>query len=161
MSTINGGGNKLDYYLGQELDYSVTGCEPDGSRRTQTVVRYTNAAPSSGLPLYIDARSDLPFGPDGTPQDANGDTLIYAQVYATQGAVLIQAERDGTPLEVSQGQERGRPVYQVPVELAAGDTTELVFHWLEPPTTGDLRTFVTPLVKPAKVTADGTNCGSG
>ena len=28
LATINGGGNKLDYYLGRDLDYQVLGCNP-------------------------------------------------------------------------------------------------------------------------------------
>jgi hypothetical protein len=161
LATINGGGNKLDYYLGQQLDYQVVKCEPDGTRQTKIVVRFTNSAPDQGLPLYIDARSDLPLKPDGTLRDANGDHFFYAQVYATQGAVLQEATRDGKPLDVTQGAERGRPVFQAPVEVKAGDSTELVFQLREPATSGPVRTFVTPLVKPASVTADDSSCGSG
>jgi len=161
LATINGGGNKLDYYLRQGLDYQVIGCAPDGSRQTRITVNLRNEAPSSGLPLYVDARSDLPLRPDGTARDANGDTLIFAQVYATQGAVLVAAEQDGRPVGVTQGQERGRPVFQIPVELAAGDTTKIALDLQEPATSGEARTFVTPLVKPITVTADDRRCGLG
>ncbi len=161
LAVINGGGNKLDYYLRQGLDYQVTGCATDGSRQTRITVTLRNEAPSSGLPLYVDARSDLPLRPDGTARDANGDTFFFAQVYATQGAVLLAAERDGRPVGVTQGEERGRPVFQIPVELAAGDTTTYVLDLQEPATSGQVRTFVTPLVKPISVTADDRECGSG
>jgi hypothetical protein len=75
--------------------------------------------------------------------------------------VLTGASRDGQPIDVAQGQERGRPVYQVPIELAAGASTELTFQLTEPPTNGVPRTFLTPLVKPAAATADEIFCGSG
>lgn len=161
MSLINGGGNKLDYYLSQRLDYRVVGCAPDGSRETEIVVGFENSAPDHGLPLYVDARSDLGLKPDGTPRSGNGDHLFYAQIYTTKGAVLTGASRDGQPIDVAQGRERGRPVYQVPVELAAGASTELTFQLTEPPTSGAPRTFLTPLVKPAAATADEISCGSG
>ena len=161
LATINAGGNKLDYYLGQQLDYQVVGCESDGSRSTKIVATFNNSAPDHGLPLYVAGRLDRPLKPDGTPRDGNGDTRFYAQIYTTAGAVLAGAERDGKPLAVAQGRERGRPVYLVPVELAAGASTELVFRLLEPPTSGAPRTFVSPLVKPVSATADDTSCGSG
>jgi hypothetical protein len=161
LTTINAGGNKLDYYLGQTLDYQVVGCEADGSRQTKVVVEFTNTAPNKGLPLYVDGRLDRPLKPDGTPRHGNGDTRFYAQIYATEGAVLVGAERDGKRLAVAQGRERGHPVFLVPVELASGASTELVFNLLEPPTVGAPRTFVTPLVKPTVVTADDRSCGSG
>ena len=161
LATINGGGNKLDYYLGRGLDYQVLGCNEDGSRRTRITVRFDNSAPSSGLPLYVDARSDRPLAPDGTPRSGNGDHFFFAQVYATQGAALINAERGGKPQEVTQGVERGRPVFQIPVEISAGARAEITLDLVEPPTVGEPRTFVTPLVKPVSVTADETECGSG
>jgi hypothetical protein len=160
LAIINGGGNKLDYYLRQGLAYQVTGCGADGSRQTRITVTLRNEAPSSGLPLYVDARSDLPLRPDGTARDANGDTFFYAQVYATKGAVLVAAKRDGRPFGVTQGEERGRPVFSIPVELAAGDATTFVLDLQEPATSGKVRTFVTPLVKPISVTADDRECGS-
>ena len=161
MSLINGGGNKLDYYLSQSMDYQVVACAPDGSRETQIVVNFKNSAPNHGLPLYVDGRSDRPLRPDGQPQHGNGDHLFYAQIYTTQGTALVGATRDGKSIEVSQGQEQGHPVYRVPVELKAGKRTELVFQLSEPPATGTPETFLTPLVKPAEVTADDTSCGSG
>jgi hypothetical protein len=161
LAVINGGGNKLDYYLGRDLDYQVLGCNDDGSRRTRITVSFDNSAPSSGLPLYVDSRSDRPLAPDGTPRSGNGDHFFFAQVYATQGAALINAKREGQPQDVTQGEERGRPVFQIPVEVAAGDRAEITLDLVEPATEGAARTFVTPLVKPVSVTADDTECGSG
>jgi hypothetical protein len=160
LATINGGGNKLDYYLRQSLDYQVIECLPDGSRRSQITVTYDNTAPSKGLPIYIDARSDLPLRPDGEARDANGDSFFYTQAYATPGSTLISAERDGQPLSVEQGKERGLAVIRAGIEVDAGASTTLTYEIIEPPTSGNVATFVTPLVKPAAVTADMTECGA-
>lgn len=161
LATINGGGNKLDYYLGQSLTYELIGCTPDGERRSQITVTYQNTAPGDGsLPLYVDARSDRPLGPDGLPRSGNGDHFFFSQVYATAGSSLVSAVRDGEPLAVQQGLEEGHTVVRSGIELAAGASTTLVFEVAEPPADGDLSTFVTPLVKPATVNADTRKCSA-
>ena len=77
LATINGGGNKLDYYLGQSLTYELIGCTPDGGRRGQITVTYENTAPGDGsLPLYVAARGDLPLGPDGAAAERERRPLL-------------------------------------------------------------------------------------
>ena len=75
--------------------------------------------------------------------------------------MLVNAERDGQPQEVTQGEERGRPVFQIPVEVAAGDRAEITLDLVEPATVGAPVPSSHPLVKPVSVTADDTECGSG
>ena len=56
--------------------------------------------------------------------------------------MLVNAEGGGKPLEVTQGEEQGRPVFQVPVEVPAGGKAKIQLDLLEPPTegsTGNLR----------------------
>ena len=159
LATINGGGNKLDYYLGQSLDYELLGCADDGGRRGQITVTYHNTAPGDGsLPRYIDSRSDRPPGPDGVARSGNGDHFFFTQVYATAGSSLVSASQDGKPIAVEQGKELGHTVLRAGVELPAGASTTLVFEVAEPPAGGDLSTFITPLVKPADVDADTRKC---
>lgn len=161
VATINGGGNKLDYYLGQSLQYELLGCTSDGGRRAQITVTYENTAPGDGsLPLYVAARSDWPLRPDGTPQNGNGQHFFFAQAYATAGSSLVSASQDGKPITVEQGREQGHTVFRTGVELDPGESTTLVFEVAEPPTDGEVSTFVTPLVKPASVDADTRKCGS-
>ena len=162
LATINGGGNKLDYYLGQSLTYELLGCTEDGGRRGQITVTYENTAPDDGtLPLYIDARGDRPLGPDGRAQSGNGDTFFFSQVYATAGSSLVGAVQDGKPIEVEQGREQGHTVFRAGIELPAGTSTTLVFEVAEPQTEGELSTFVTPLVKPVDIDADTRKCSAG
>ncbi|MFL6180398.1 MAG: DUF4012 domain-containing protein, partial [Actinomycetes bacterium] len=161
LATINGGGNKLDYYLEQSLDYQLIGCTPDGGRRGQITVTYQNDAPGDGsLPLYIDARSDLPLQPDGLPQSRNGQSFFWSQVYSTAGATLVSATQDGKPIDVEQGREQGHTVFRTGITLDAGASTTLIFEVAEPPTDGEISTFVTPLVKPASTDADTRKCGA-
>ncbi len=159
VATINGGGNKLDYYLGQSLTYELVGCTPDGGRRSQITVTYENTAPGDGsLPLYVAARSDRPLRPDGQPQNGNGDHFFFSQVYGTAGSSLVSAVRDGDPVAVEQHREQGHTVFRAGIELAAGASTTLVFEVAEPATSGELSTFVTPLVKPISTDADTRKC---
>jgi hypothetical protein len=124
-------------------------------------VTYENTAPGDGsLPLYIAARSDLPLRPDGLPQNGNGQHYFFAQAYATAGSSLVSASQDGKPITVQQGREQGHTVFRTDVLLDPGASTTLVFEVAEPPTEGDLSTFVTPLVKPAEVDADTRKCGA-
>ena len=162
LATINGGGNKLDYYLGQSLTYELVGCTADGGRRSEITVTYENTAPGDGsLPLYVDARSDRPLGPDGLPGSENGDHFFYAQVYATAGSSLVSAVRDGEQVAVEQHREQGHTVFRAGIEVAAGASTTLVFEVAEPATAGELSTFVTPLVKPVTTDADTRKCSAG
>ena len=81
---------QLDYYLEQTLEYRLIGCTSDGGRRGEITVTYTNTAPTDEeLPLYIDARSDLPLRPNGLPQSRQGQHFFFTQVYATPGASLV------------------------------------------------------------------------
>lgn len=159
LGIINGAGGKLDYYLRDSLDYQVVGCADDGTRHSEITVTLSNTAPDTKLPRYVDARITSPLRPDGQRQRANGANFTYAQVYATQGATLVSARRDGKPLAVDQGQELGHPVFRAGVKLEPGASTTLVFTLTEPATEGAVQTFATPLVKTTQVTADDRQCG--
>ena len=113
--------------------------------------------PGAQLPPYVDYRLDLATPADPTPT-RSGENLVYAQVYAADGAVLVRARQDGRPLGVTPGVERGRPVFQVPVTLPRGGSSTLTFDLLEPAAAGPARTWTTPLVKPAVVSADSFVC---
>jgi hypothetical protein len=159
LGIINGAGSKLDYYLRDSLSYDVVGCDADGTRRTRITVTLKNTAPRENMPQYVDARYDLPLGPGGKPQERNGANFTFVQAYATRGATLVKATRDGQPLQVQQGSERGHPVYRAGVETQPGSTTTLVFDLTEPATQGQVQTFATPLVKDTPIAADDTQCG--
>jgi hypothetical protein len=111
VTTQNSGGNKLDYYLRREVRY-------DHPRRgvTRVEVRLTNLAPP-GLPEYIGGRQDLrPADPARPP----GEQHVYLSVFATQGALLLDATLDGRPLTMESEEERGHPVYSAFVDVAPG-----------------------------------------
>jgi hypothetical protein len=160
----NGGGNKLDYYLRDTVDYTAAACPASGAdmRPTRIDVSLRNRAPTHGLPLYVDERNDLPRGPHGRPQSYHGDNLVYVSVYAAQGAQLVGATLDGHRVAPSIGTERGHPVYVFALPLPAGQTQRLHLDLLEPdvatPAAGVV-SFVTPLVKPTDVHADIPDCG--
>ena len=163
LAVINGAGNKLDYYLGQELDYQTLQCNADGSSLTRTTVVLTNGAPKHGnLPLYVDQRLDLPLRADGLGVSGGGDQFVFAQVYGAEGGALARARLNGRPVDVAPGVERGRPVYRASVPIPAGQRARLTLDVLEPPrppgVSATPRTFVSPLVKTITVRADESGC---
>ena len=55
----NLGGNKLDYYLTREIEYSADDCDGP-TRKSVVTVRLTNNAPADGLPDYVAVNPNCP-----------------------------------------------------------------------------------------------------
>jgi hypothetical protein len=140
----NAAGSKLDYYLDRSLTYTAGGCN-NGRRRSTVRVRLHNAAPASGLPTYVTFRADNP-----TPPVATGTERLLVSIYATQGAQLLRASVNGTPVLVVPELERDHLILTVDVELPPGASDDIVFRLDEPARTGRLITVVQPLVRPMK-----------
>jgi hypothetical protein len=135
----NIGGNKLDYYLARQIEYSAGAC--DGETRKSTVtVRLTNNAPPTGLPDYMAKLTELPFNaPLGT-------NAAWVSLIATRNAEITNATIDGDPLTVAYGEERGHPVFNSQVLMEPGRTIVLRFELTEPTSPGAARVPVQPLV---------------
>jgi hypothetical protein len=151
LSIVNGGGNKLDYYLDRSLTWRRTGC---GSTRATTVtITLTNNAPASGLPTYVTDRSDTRSYPVKP-----GDNRLAVSYFATQGAVLKDVTVAGQPGRGRIGAEHGHPVYTLDVELPRGTSRTIVLHLSEPAGTGPPIVLRQPLVRPLHVTLDDAVC---
>jgi hypothetical protein len=151
LSVVNGGGNKLDYYLDRSLTWQRTGCGP--VRRTTVTVRLTNNAPASGLPPYVTGRSDrrsYPVKP--------GDNRLAVSYFATSGAVMNDIKVAGRPGTGRIGSERGHPVYTLDVELPRGTSRTIVLHLSEPAGSGAPIVLRQPLVRPFQVTLKDAAC---
>ncbi|WP_123025566.1 DUF4012 domain-containing protein [Mycolicibacterium stellerae] len=135
----NIGGNKLDYYLTRQIEYSAGAC--DGETRKSTVtVRLTNNAPPTGLPDYMAKLSELPFNaPLGT-------NAAWVSLIATKNAQITNATIDGDLLTVASGEERGHPVFNSQVVMEPGRTIVLRFELTEPTSPGAARVPIQPLV---------------
>ena len=138
----NIGGNKLDYYLTREIEYSGSACDSD-TRKTAVTVRLTNNVPDTPLPDYVaghlglgNFQVDLP-----TATNATSVTLL-----ATKGATLTGAFVNGLKVPtVFGGQERGHPTFEV--QLGLQRDTPVVVRWelSEPTAAGEARVPVQPL----------------
>ena len=126
LATINGGGNKLDYYLDQSLTYELIGCTPDGGRRGQITVTYKNTAPGDGsLPLYIDAQGRPAAGPrraaaERQRRPASSTPRCTRRPDRPWSAPCGTASRSPS----TQGREQGHTVFRSGIELGAGESTD-------------------------------------
>lgn len=155
----NAAGNKADYYIREELQYRLVGCDAGAdSQQTRITVTLKNTIPKHAhLPFYVIGRNDLVTPSDPMPT-RGGDTRDWVQIYAAEGAVLAAARLDGKPVDVQQGVERGRPVYRVAVETPASGSATVELDLVEPLAPGPARTWTSPLVKPAVVSTDSFGC---
>jgi hypothetical protein len=151
LSIVNGGGNKLDYYLDRSVTWVRTGC--GSTRQTTVTITLTNNAPASGLSPYVTDRSDAHSYPVKP-----GDNRLQVSYFATAGALMNAVTVAGQPGTASIGAERGHPVYTVDLELPRGTTRVIVLHLSEPVGLGAPIVLSQPLVRPLHVTLEGTLC---
>lgn len=160
LAVNNGSGGKLDYYLDRTVRYTRLACVGDRQRST-VAVTLRNAAPSTGLPSYVTLRVDRRA--TGRPSLVGHDRVV-ASVFLPVGSKVIAGTRDGGPLRVDMGRERGRPVVGYTLDLAPGEASTVVLHLDEPAAAGPGRVDTQPLVRPAHVTvgasARAAGCGA-
>jgi hypothetical protein len=152
LTLNNSAGGKLDYYLTRSLTYERSGCGP--ARDVLVTIELTNSAPATGLPPYVDTRLDkhaYPVQP--------GDNRTLLDYYATDGAQLLSAARNGKPTTVSVERALGHPVYRLDVELPRGTTQTIVLHLREPAGTGEPQIWHQPGVTPLGVAFQSQSCG--
>ena len=80
----NLGGNKLDYYLKREIEYSAGDCDGP-TRKSVVTVRLTNNAPADGLPDYVAASPNAPM-----IDVPHGTNLAWVSLLATTNAELTK-----------------------------------------------------------------------
>ncbi len=105
----NNGGNKLDYYLDREIDYTAADCTGD-TRTSAVTVRLTNNTPDTNFPRIVAGTfkdKPLPYGTN----------LAMVSLLSTNGATLTKASIDGKQSFAIQGNELGHPVFTVPVTI--------------------------------------------
>src|SRR5664280_968148 len=151
LSIVNGGGNKLDYYLDRSLTWQRSGCGP--TRKTAVTITLTNNAPASGLPPEVTGRNDTHSYPVKT-----GDNRLIVSYFATQGALLNDITVAARPGIGRMGSQLGHPVYTVAVELPRGTSRTIVIHLREPAGAGPPIVLRQPLVRPLHVTLDDAVC---
>ncbi|MDI9940714.1 DUF4012 domain-containing protein [Rhodococcus sp. IEGM 1351] len=149
----NQAGNKLDYYLTREIDYTAESCTED-TRRSTVTVKLTNNIPDGDFPEYV---SGTHINTLGVPKGTN---VSAVSLVATQGAQLRNVTIDGKPTMFLTGRELGHPMFDVLVPVPRGRTTEIKYQLTEPSTPGEARVPMQPLVDHPTVTVNVPNCGA-
>jgi hypothetical protein len=135
-------GNKMDYYLKREIDYSADGC--DGDTRNSTVtVRLTNTS-DKPLPKYLGDLNGL--APEFQLDVPPGTMVSSVRLIATQGAKLLGVTSRGKSVPAIVHTERGHPTFEVQVVIPPGQSGDLVFRLTEPTSPGAPRVPVQPLI---------------
>ncbi len=153
VALVNGAGNKMDAYVTASVHYLANVCV-GGTAPSAVTLRLTNFAPKD-LPAYADQRLD-------DPQAPRGSTMLIAYVYGPVGATAETATLDGVAVPVTEGSERGHPVWRYDVTLLRGQTRTLSVHFTEPRVSGSAAPSVLaqPMANEEKVGAALAPCGA-
>jgi hypothetical protein len=138
-------GNKMDYYLQREIDYSADECRGD-KRKSTITVRLTNTATGKPLPDYVGGKVGLIFAADQALNVPSGTMITSVRVIATMGAKLVSVTANGEPTPAIATTERGHPSFEVQVVIPPGQSGELIFRLLEPTSPGKPRIPIQPLI---------------
>lgn len=141
--------SKLDYYLKRSVVIENTSCK--NTQQTQVRVRLTNTLKTGkGLPAYVLTRADK-----GKPADlVTGQHRFKLFIYGPTNSLLISVSRENKKDGLGGGStERGRPIYVADVDLAPGESEELLANFAGG--TGKITYVDQPLVIPTEVAIKG------
>jgi hypothetical protein len=117
--------SKLDYYLDRSVVIESKSCEKD--RQTQVRIRVTNTLKTGvGLSPYVLTRADK-----GKPASlVSGAHRFKVFIYGPTDAKLVSVSRENRTANLGGGStERGRPIYVADVDLAPGESEELLANF--------------------------------
>ncbi|HEY3374472.1 MAG TPA: DUF4012 domain-containing protein [Candidatus Aquicultor sp.] len=117
----NHGGNKVDIYMHEKIDYSIN-LRPDGSGLAKLTIKISNETPLIGLPEYV--AGEHPLGAKG------GYSNTWLNIFVPKGAQLLVAKEDGVDSEVEVGFEKDKTAFSQYVEIAprASKTVDLTYE---------------------------------
>lgn len=141
--------SKLDYYLKRSVVVETTSCK--NSQQTQVRVKLTNTLKSGkGLPAYVLTRADK-----GKPADlVTGQHRFKLFIYGPTNAALVSVSRENREDGLGGGStERGRPIYVADVDLAPGESEELLANFAGG--VGNISFIDQPLVIPTELSVKG------
>jgi hypothetical protein len=116
---------KLDYYLAREVTIESKSCEK--IKETQVRIRVTNTLKTgAGLSSYVLTRADK-----GKPASLiPGAHRFKVFIYGPTDAKLLSVSRENRTANLGGGStERGRPIYVADVDLAPGESEELLANF--------------------------------
>ncbi|WP_287001885.1 DUF4012 domain-containing protein [Gordonia sp. UBA7860] len=140
----NLGGNKMDYYLKRQIEYTAAACTP-GTRKSTATIKLTNTLKdASGLPDYVAGK--MGFFPGLATDVPQGSMISSVRLLTTTGAQVASVKVDGQPVQVIGSTERGHPAFEATVAVPPGETATLTFELTEPSEPGAARVPVQPLI---------------
>jgi hypothetical protein len=117
--------SKLDYYLDRSVVVESKSCEKE--KETQVRIRVTNTLKTGvGLSPYVLTRADK-----GKPSSlVTGAHRFKVFIYGPTNARLISVSRENRTADLGGASiERKRPIYVADVDLAPGDSEELLANF--------------------------------
>ena len=123
----------------------------------QIAVTLTNGAPRTGLPGYVNVRTDrLQVGLTGA-ETHNGSNRILLDVYGPVGSSAALTTLDGQVLAPNVGLDSNHTVWRVEVPIEAGQRRTVNVVMSTPAVDGDVGTspvvLTQPMVTPATVSS--------
>jgi len=154
----NQSSSKLDYYLASTLTTGSAVCTPDARQVHRVTLDLTNELDPADVP-------DLSASISGSVSPrlglVKGEDQLVVFVYLPQGATLLSASVDGTPVAASGHQDAGHPVQVLWVRMLAGATGQLsVDFQMGEPGDQELVAQVTPTVKGTTQATAPLECSS-
>ena len=116
---------KLDYYLDRDIKIESKSCEK--IKETQVRIRVTNTLKTGvGVSPYVLTRADK-----GKPASLiPGSHRFKVFIYGPTNAKLVSVSRENRTANLGGGStERGRPIYVADVDLAPGESEELLANF--------------------------------
>jgi len=117
--------SKLDYYLDRSVEIESKSCNKE--RETQVRIRVTNTLETGvGLSSYVLTRADK-----GKPASLiTGAHRFKVFIYGPTDAKLVSVSRENRTANLGGAStERGRPIYVADVDLAPGESEELLANF--------------------------------
>ncbi|WP_155909357.1 DUF4012 domain-containing protein [Mycolicibacterium sp. CBMA 361] len=138
-------GDKLDYYLRQDVTYEAEGCAAD-TRNSTVTVKLQSVVPDTPLPEYVAGSLGLSRNiPLSLP---SGTMVTSVRLVATKGAKLVGAFSNGQQIPVFTGVDRDHPSFEIQVAIPPRQSGVLTFRLSEPTVPGPAQVPLQPLVNP-------------
>ena len=141
--------SKLDYYLQKTVTIESKSCK--NVQQTQVRVKLTNTLKTGkGLPAYVLTRADK-----GKPAKlVTGQHRFKLFIYGPTNAKLVSVLRENRTSGLGGGSaERGRPIYVADVDLAPGQSENLLANFAGG--VGTITFVDQPLVRPTQLAIKG------
>lgn len=116
----NQGGNKVDVYLDQHIDYNAS-INKDGMLVSKVTVTLKNNAPRTGLPLYVSGSH--PLG----AKDA--ESHLYLSAYVPGGSRLLKCTHNSKKGNPEIGSEMDKTIFSYYLKIPAGEKEAVSFTY--------------------------------